>query len=226
MPAIVDHDGPDGAPLALFESGAILQYLARKTGTFYGTTYRDQLAVDQWLMWQMGGLGPMAGQNHHFNKYAPLMGEDLTYAKDRYTQETARLYRVLNTQLEQNDYVAGDFFSIADMAIWPWASLWEGQKQTLEDKPHMARWLQACAARRGVTAGHGLHLDLRVTPKSKRQRQLRSALQSEITTLSRALSLPEAGERKKIMRRSRTARSRPVSHLFPAHILPRAALDS
>jgi GST-like protein len=108
----------------------------------------------------------MAGQNHHFNKYAPLMGEDLTYAKDRYTQETARLYGVLNTQLEQNDYVAGDFFSIADMAIWPWASLWEGQKQTLEDKPHMARWLQACAARRGVTAGHGLHLDLRVTPKS------------------------------------------------------------
>ena len=165
MPAIVDHDGPDGAPLALFESGAILQYLARKTGKFYGTTYRDQLAVDQWLMWQMGGLGPMAGQNHHFNKYAPLMGEDLTYAKDRYTQETARLYRVLNTQLAQNDFVAGDFFSIADMAIWPWASLWEGQKQTLEDKPHMARWLQACAARRGVTAGHGLHLDLRATPK-------------------------------------------------------------
>jgi GST-like protein len=165
MPAIVDHDGPDSAPLALFESGAILQYLARKTGKFYGTTYRDQLAVDQWLMWQMGGLGPMAGQNHHFNKYAPLMGEDLTYAKDRYTQETARLYRVLNTQLAQNDFVAGDFFSIADMAIWPWASLWEGQKQTLEDKPHMARWLKACAARRGVTAGHGLHLDLRSTPK-------------------------------------------------------------
>jgi GST-like protein len=165
MPAIIDHDGPDGAPLALFESGAILQYLARKTGKFYGTTYRDQLAVDQWLMWQMGGLGPMAGQNHHFNKYAPLMGEDLTYAKDRYTQETARLYRVLNTQLAQNDFVAGDFFSIADMAIWPWASLWEGQKQTLEDKPHMARWLKACAARRGVTAGHGLNLDLRATPK-------------------------------------------------------------
>ena len=165
VPAIVDHNGPDGAPLALFESGAILQYLARKTGKFYGATYRDQLAVDQWLMWQMSGLGPMAGQNHHFNKYAPLMGENLTYAQNRYTQETARLYRVLNTQLAQSDYVAGDFFSIADMAIWPWASLWEGQKQTLEDKPHMARWLQACAARRGVTAGHGLHLDLRATPQ-------------------------------------------------------------
>ncbi|MDT2032110.1 glutathione binding-like protein, partial [Planktomarina sp.] len=114
----------------------------------YGATYRDQLAVDQWLMWQMSGLGPMAGQNHHFNKYAPLMGENLTYAQDRYTQETACLYRVLNTQLAQNDYVAGDFFSIADMAIWPWASLWKGRKQTLEDKSHMARWLQACAAPR------------------------------------------------------------------------------
>ena len=113
----------------------------------------------------MGGLGPIAEQNHHFNKYAPLMGEDLTYAKDRYTHETARMYRVLNTQPEQSKYVAGGFFSIADMAIWPWASLWEGQKQTLEDKPHMASWLQACAPRRSVTTGHGLHLDLRTTPK-------------------------------------------------------------
>ena len=101
-----------------------MQYLARKTGKFYGTTYREQPAVDQWLMCQMGGLGPMVGQNHHFNKYAPLMGEDLTYAKDRYTQETARLYKVFNTQLAQSDYVAGDFFSIAHMAIWHWTSLW------------------------------------------------------------------------------------------------------
>ena len=107
----------------------------------------------------------MAGQNHHFNQYAPLVGEDFTYAKDWYTQKTARLYKVLNTQLALNDFVAGNFFSIAYMAIWPWASLLEGQKQTLEDKPHMARWLKACAARRGVTAGHGLHLDLRATPK-------------------------------------------------------------
>ena len=91
MPAIVDHNGPDGAPLALLESGAILQFIAHKTGKFYGTTCHDQLAVDQWLMGQMGRLGPMAGQNHHFNKYAPLMGEDLTYSKDKYIQETARL---------------------------------------------------------------------------------------------------------------------------------------
>ena len=106
-------------------------------------------------MWQMGGLGPMAGQNHHFNKYAPQMGEDLTYAKDRYTNETARLYRVLDTRLADYAFVAGDFFSIVDMAIWPWASLWEGQKQTLDDKPHMARWLEQVGARPAVIAGRG-----------------------------------------------------------------------
>ena len=161
MPAIVDHDGPDGAPISIFESGAILQYLARKTGQLYGETERDRVAVDQWLMWQMGGLGPMAGQNHHFNKYAPQLGEDLTYAKDRYTNETARLYKVLNTQLSLHEWVAGDFFSIADIACWGWASLWQGQKQTLEDKPDMARWLDACAARPGVQAGRALYADLR-----------------------------------------------------------------
>ena len=222
---MIDHDGPDGAPLALFESGAILQYLARKTGKFYGTTYRDQLAVDQWLMWQMGGLGPMAGQNHHFNKYAPLMGEDLTYAKDRYTQETARLYRVLNTQLAQNDFVAGDFFSIADMAIWPWASLWEGQKQTLEGKPHMAL---AASLRRAPRRYRGpwVAFGPAGNPKTKRHRQLRPALQSEITILPRAVSLLEAGEIKKVVRRSRTARTTQINRLFLAHILPRAGLGS
>jgi len=167
IPAIVDPDGPEGAPISVFESGAILQYLARKTGLFHGQNERERVAVDQWLMWQMGGVGPMAGQAHHFLKYAPSMTppNDLPYAKDRYRAETGRLYAILNQQLETHEFVAGDFFSIADMAIWPWASLWEGQKQTLEDKPHMARWLKACAARRGVTAGHGLHLDLRATPK-------------------------------------------------------------
>jgi len=105
------------------------------------------------------------GAKSSLQQIRPTYGRRFNLAKDRYTQETARLERVLNTQLAQSDYVAGDFFSIADMTIWPWASLWEGQKQTLEDKPHMARWLQACAARRGVTAGHGLHLDRRATPK-------------------------------------------------------------
>lgn len=163
MPAIVDHDGPEGAPVSIFESGAILQYLARKTGKFGGTTEREQIAVTEWLMWQMGGLGPMAGQAHHFLKYAPAMDppNDLPYAKDRYRAETARLYGVLDRRLAQNEYVAGDFYSIADMSIWGWASLWEGQQQTLEDKPHMARWLDLMGARAGVQAGRALHADKR-----------------------------------------------------------------
>ncbi|MBF9049628.1 glutathione S-transferase family protein [Roseobacter sp. HKCCD9010] len=163
MPAIVDPDGPDGAPISIFESGAILQYLARKTGRFGGPTERDRITVDQWLMWQMGGVGPMAGQAHHFLKYAPNMEppNDLPYAKDRYRGETGRLYRVLNTQLADNEFVAGDFYSIADMAIWPWASLWEGQQQTLDDKPHMARWLDMMAARPGVQRGRALAAEKR-----------------------------------------------------------------
>jgi GST-like protein len=170
MPAIIDPDGPDGEPVSMFESGAILQYLARKTGQFYGNTVRDQLIVDQWLMWQMGGLGPMAGQAHHFLKYAPLMNppQDLPYAKDRYRSETGRLYKVLNEQLSKHEYVAGDFYSIADMAIWGWASLWEGQQQTLDDKPHMARWLDTVSARPGVIAGRALAADLRNDPTAKK----------------------------------------------------------
>ena len=167
MPAIIDPDGPDGQPIAMFESGAILQYLARKTGTFYGRSERDRVAVDQWLMWQMGGLGPMAGQAHHFLKYAPVMDppQDIPYAKDRYRNETARLYRVLDTQLAGNEFVAGDFMSIADMAIWPWASLWQGQQQTLADKPHMARWLDQMNARPGVRRGRALFAEKRQTPQ-------------------------------------------------------------
>ncbi|MFK7868508.1 MAG: glutathione S-transferase N-terminal domain-containing protein [Roseobacter sp.] len=163
MPAIVDHDGPDGAPVSVFESGAILLYLAQKTGQFGGTTARERLAVTEWLMWQMGGLGPMAGQAHHFLKYAPAMDppNDLPYAKDRYRNETARLYGVLDRRLAENEYVAGDFYSIADMAIWGWASLWEGQQQTLEDKPHMARWLDLLNARPGVVAGRALYAEKR-----------------------------------------------------------------
>lgn len=163
MPAITDDDGPDGTPISIFESGAILQYLARKTGQFYGDTERERVKVDQWLMWQMGGVGPMAGQAHHFLKYAPAMDppNDLPYAKDRYRAETARLYGVLNQQLGDHAFVAGDAMSIADMAIWPWASLWEGQQQTLEDKPHMARWLDMMAARPGVQAGRALYAEKR-----------------------------------------------------------------
>ncbi|SHF32902.1 GST-like protein [Loktanella atrilutea] len=163
MPAIVDPEGPDGAPIAIFESGAILQYLARKTGQFGGATERDRIAVDQWLMWQMGGLGPMAGQAHHFLKYAPAMDppNDLPYAKDRYRSEVARLYGVMDRQLAQHAYIAGDAYSIADMACWGWASLWEGQQQTLDDKPHLARWLKEVGARPAVQRGRALHADLR-----------------------------------------------------------------
>ncbi|MEL7106145.1 MAG: glutathione S-transferase N-terminal domain-containing protein [Pseudomonadota bacterium] len=152
MPAIVDPDGPGGAPVSIFESGAILQYLARKTGQFYGGgDPRAQIAVEEWLMWQMGGVGPMAGQNHHFIKYAPTMEppQVLPYAQDRYRREVARLYGVLDKQLEGRDFVAGDY-SIADMALWPWVKGWEGQEQTLQDKPNLAAWFDRIAARPAV----------------------------------------------------------------------------
>jgi len=173
MPAIVDPQGPDGAPISIFESGAILQYLARKTGMFYGQTERDRIAVDQWLMWQMGGLGPMAGQAHHFLKYAPNMDppNDLPYAKDRYRNETARLYGVMDRQLAHNRYLAGDFYSIADIACWGWASLWEGQQQTLDDKPHLARWLSDISARPGVIAGRAVAAELRGDLKADKTAQ-------------------------------------------------------
>lgn len=163
MPAITDPDGPDGQPVSIFESGAILQYLARKTGTFCGPTQRDRIAVDQWLMWQMGGVGPMAGQAHHFLTYAPAMDppHDLPYAKTRYRNEVGRLYGVLDRQLAKGEFVAGDFYSIADMAIWPWAKNWKGQEQTLDDKPHMARWLDTVAARPAVQRGMAVAADKR-----------------------------------------------------------------
>ncbi len=173
MPAIVDPEGPDGRPISVFESGAILQYLARKTGRFHGSTERERVAVEEWLMWQMGGLGPMAGQAHHFLKYAPAMDppQDLPYAKDRYRNETARLYRVLDTRLAETRYAAGEFYSIADMAIWPWASLWEGQEQTLDDKPHMKRWLEEVGARPAVRTGRDLAAEMRSSAAHDREAQ-------------------------------------------------------
>jgi GST-like protein len=155
IPAIVDPEGPDGAPVSIFESGAILQYLARKTGRFYGTTERERIGVDQWLMWQVGGVGPMAGQAHHFLHYAPRLDppQVLPYAQDRYRREVGRLYRVLDGQLAKAEFVAGDFLSIADIAIWPWAQGWARQEQTVDDKPHFARWLAALKARPGFAAG-------------------------------------------------------------------------
>ena len=173
MPAIVDPEGPDGQPISIFESGAILQYLARKTGSFYGETERDRVAVEQWLMWQMGGVGPMAGQAHHFLKYAPSMDppNDLPYAKDRYRNEVARLYGVLDRQLAGNEYVAGGFYSIADMAIWPWVQNWQGQEQTLDDKPNLARWLKLVESRPAVQRGKAVAEDKRGNLQTDREAQ-------------------------------------------------------
>ena len=173
MPAIVDSDGPDGAPISIFESGAILQYLARKTGRLYGSTERDRVSVDQWLMWQMGGVGPMAGQAHHFLKYAPKMEppHDLPYAKDRYRREVARLYGVLDRQLARHPYVAGEFLSIADIAIWCWAILWKNQEQTLDDKPDLKRWLGTLAVRPAFVRGKAVHADQRNSLADDRRAQ-------------------------------------------------------
>lgn len=172
MPAIVDPEGPDGAPISVFESGAILQYLARKTGRFHGTTERERVAVEEWLFWQVGGVGPMAGQAHHFLKYAPAMEppNDLPYAKDRYRDEVNRLYGVLNRRLADRDYVAGAY-SIADMAIWPWANGWQGQQQDIAAFPHMAAWLERVGARPAVQAGRALGAELRNDAAQDREAQ-------------------------------------------------------
>jgi len=173
MPVIVDPDGPDGQPLSIFESGAILQYLSRKTGLLAGSSERDRAEVEQWLMWQMGGLGPMAGQAHHFLNYATTMDPPnvLPYAQDRYRNEVSRLYGVLDRRLADRDFVAGDFLSIADCAIWPWAMGWEKQQQSLEDKPNLARWLKALNDRPAFAKGYAVGADLRSTAPMSAEEQ-------------------------------------------------------
>lgn len=147
MPAIIDrHPSDFGDAISVFESGAILQYLAEKTGKFLPTDLRDRTNVMQWLFWQMGGLGPMAGQNHHFSQYAP---EKIPYAIERYVKETNRLYGVLNHQLEGKDYITGEY-SIADMASYPWVLLHKHQQQNIEDFPNLHAWLQRIGDRPAV----------------------------------------------------------------------------
>jgi GST-like protein len=147
IPAIVDHaPADDGEPLSVFESGAILQYLAEKMGLFLPAGLRDRVNVMQWLFWQMGGLGPMLGQNHHFSNYAP---EKIPYAINRYVKETERLYGVLDTQLQANEYIAGEY-SIADMAAYPWIVPHKQQQQNLEDFPHLKRWFESIQSRPAV----------------------------------------------------------------------------
>lgn len=158
MPAIIDPDGPDGKPVSVFESGAILQYLGRKSGQFYPADERARVEVEQWLFWQMGGLGPMAGQAHHFRSYAKAIEPDetkLEYGKNRYTNEVNRLYGVLERAFaDGRDYIAGDY-SIADMAIWPWI-LPEGQGQDMADFPKLSAWLERVGARPAVKAGRAV----------------------------------------------------------------------
>lgn len=157
MPAIIDPEGPDGKPISVFESGAILQYLARKFDQFYGTDERSRVAIDEWLMWQMGGLGPMAGQAHHFRIYAP---EKVPYAIDRYTNEVNRLYGVLNKRLNDREFIADDY-SIADIACIGWASLWERQGQDLSEFPNLAAWIERLTQRPAVKTGLELGLEKR-----------------------------------------------------------------
>lgn len=158
MPAIVDPDGPGGKPIAIFESGAILQYLARKTGKFYPANERRRVAVDEWLFWQVGGVGPMAGQAHHFRSYAP---EPIEYAIERYTREVGRLYGVIDKRVADRDFLAGSY-SIADMASYPWAKLWERQGQDIGKLPNFKRWLDRVRARPGVERGMGVRVEERV----------------------------------------------------------------
>jgi len=149
MPAIIDPEGPGGEPISVFESGAILQYLGRKFGKFYPQEERARVEVEQWLFWQMGGLGPMAGQTHHFRQYAP---EKIPYAIDRYTNEVNRLYGVMNKRLADRAFLAGDY-SIADMACIGWVRPHQNQGQDLNDFPNLRRWFEAIMSRPAVERG-------------------------------------------------------------------------
>lgn len=171
IPAIVDPEGPDGEPISLFESGAILIYLAEKTGRFLPGSPRKRYAVLQWLMFQVGHVGPMLGQAHHFRKYA---NEEIPYAIERYTNEAARLYRVIDRRLADTPFIAGEEYTIADMAIFPWLRSHENQGQSLEDYPNLKRWYEGLesrpAVRRGLDVGKEIHrvLDRNMDEKTRK----------------------------------------------------------
>jgi GSH-dependent disulfide-bond oxidoreductase len=156
MPAIVDPAGPGGRAISVFESGAILQYLGRKTGQFYPADERARVAVDEWLYWQVGNLGPNAGQAHHFRLYAP---EPIPYAVDRFTNECNRLYGVMNHRLAEQPYLAGGEYTIADMACIGWASRWERQGQDPDQFPHVKRWIETMRARPAVQRGMRIRVE-------------------------------------------------------------------
>ena len=158
IPAIVDPDGPDGRPISLFESGAILLYLAAKTGRFMPEAVRDKYEVLQWLMFQMGGVGPMLGQAHHFRIYAP---EKLPYAVERYTNEAKRLYGVMDKRLAKSKYLGGKAYTIADIAVFPWLRSWKNQGIDWADYPHLKGWFDEIAARPAVMRGVEVLADAR-----------------------------------------------------------------
>ena len=149
IPAITDPDGPGGQPVSIFESGAILQYLGRKTGKFYPQAERQRIEVEEWLFWQVGGLGPMGGQAHHYLRFAR---EKVPYAMDRFREEMHRLYTVMDQRLSDRDYLAGEY-SIADIACFGWASRWDWQGQKIEDFPNVKAWLDRVGARTAVLRG-------------------------------------------------------------------------
>jgi GST-like protein len=158
IPALVDPNGPDGKPVSLFESGAILVYLASKTGRFLPKSDRAKFETLQWLMFQMGGVGPMLGQNHHFRIYAP---EKIAYAINRYTNEAKRLYGVIDRRLAESTYLAGPQYTIADMATFPWLRNWKNQGVVLDEYPHLKKWFDTIAARPAVQRGVQVLTDLR-----------------------------------------------------------------
>ncbi len=160
VPAIVDPDGPDGNPIAIFESGAILQYLGNKTGKLYPREIHQRIEVDQWLFWQMAGLGPMSGQAGHFRNYAR---QNIPYAIARYTNEVARLYGVMNKRLADRPYLAGAY-SIADIACYPWVTSYERLGQNMDAFPHLKRWYDAIEARPAVVRGTALGAEKRASP--------------------------------------------------------------
>jgi len=174
IPAIVDPEGPDGQPISLFESGAILVYLAEKTGRFMPTQARGRYEVMQWLMFQMGGVGPLLGQAHHFRIYAP---EKIAYAIDRYTKEANRLYGVIDKRLSHSAFLAGDDYSIADIATFPWLRSWQNQGVQLSDYPHLQKWFDGIAARPAVQRGLAVMAELRkpITDAQSRENLFGSA---------------------------------------------------
>ncbi|XVJ69264.1 MAG: glutathione S-transferase family protein [Rhizobacter sp.] len=169
IPAIKDSDGPDGQPMSLFESGAILLYLAGKTGRFLPNSTRGRYEVLQWLMFQMGGVGPMLGQAHHFRIYAP---EKIDYAVDRYTNEAKRLYGVMDKQLAKQKYIAGSEYSIADMAIFPWLRSWKNQGIDWNDFPHLKGWFDEISARPAVQRGVEVLATLRKPITGEKEREV------------------------------------------------------